>query len=310
LTRPGLFAAAIVAAVTVGAAGQEAARFRTTAEAVLVDVQVMRGGKPISGLTDADFELRDSGVLQRISSVSFADVPVSVLLALDVSGSVRGDRLARLKDAAASAIGALGSSDQVALLTFSDRIALRSGWTSDRGAVAAAVREMDGSGSTSLMDAIFTTTALRDQAAGRVLIIAFTDGRDTTSWLDGKDVTAAALRSDAVVYAVSSGPPAFGADRERVILGPRTADERFEEDPRLYPYAFLGRVTSQTGGELIRVDSTTALAGVFAGIVRQFKSRYLLTYAPTGARRGGWHPIEVKLKNTTGTVTARRGYYR
>lgn len=310
MMRAGALAMAVAAVLAVHAGAQQGTRFRSTADAVLVDVQAMRGGKSIAGLTAADFDLRDSGVPQRISSVSFEDVPVSVLLALDVSGSVRGDRLVPLQDAALNAIAALASADQVALLTFSDRIQLQSGWTTDRDAVASAVRGMQGSGSTSLVDAIFTATALRDQAAGRVLIIAFTDGRDTASWLDGKATIAAALRSDAVVYAVAAGPSPLGRDREALVLAARSAEDRFDEDPRLYPYAFLGRLTGQTGGELIRVDSATPLAGVFAGIIRQFKSRYLLTYTPTGVARSGWHPIEVKLKNGGGAVTARRGYYR
>jgi hypothetical protein len=42
----------------------------------------------------------------------------------------------------------------------------------------------------------------------------------------------------------------------------------------------------------------------------EFRSRYLLTYTPTGVDAGGWHPIQVKLRNKTGSVIARRGYLR
>jgi hypothetical protein len=45
-------------------------------------------------------------------------------------------------------------------------------------------------------------------------------------------------------------------------------------------------------------------------IVTEFRSRYLLTYIPTGVQAGGWHPIDVKLKIKKGTTTARRGYLR
>lgn len=74
-------------------AGQ--ARFRSGTDAVLVDVEVTSGGRPVAGLTAADFELTDSGVVQQVNVMSFADVPVSLLLVLDTSSSVDGERLAR-----------------------------------------------------------------------------------------------------------------------------------------------------------------------------------------------------------------------
>jgi hypothetical protein len=81
-------------------------RFRSSAQAVLVDVQVLEGNVPVAGLTAADFELRDSGVAQKIEAVTFEDVPVSLMLALDVSGSVKGAPLEHLKEAARAAAAA------------------------------------------------------------------------------------------------------------------------------------------------------------------------------------------------------------
>ena len=67
--------------------------FRVGVEGVRVDVLATDGGRPVAGLKASDFELRDSGVPQQIESVAVEDVPLRVLLALDVSGSVRNEPL-------------------------------------------------------------------------------------------------------------------------------------------------------------------------------------------------------------------------
>jgi hypothetical protein len=71
-------------------APQDKRVFRTGTDAVLVDVSVLREGKPVRGLTAADFELRDNQVEQQIDLVSADEVPVDVSLLVDVSASVAG----------------------------------------------------------------------------------------------------------------------------------------------------------------------------------------------------------------------------
>lgn len=305
---------ATCAIATASARQDQRARFRSTADAVMVDVQVKDHGKPVAGLTAADFELRDSGVRQQIQAFAFADVPLSVLLVLDVSASVKGEQLQHLKDAAGSAVAALRANDQAALLVFSQRVQLKSGWTSDHAALATAIRGIEAQGSTSLHDAVFTSVALRERAAGRPVVIVFTDGRDTTSWLGARTTFDAALRSDIVFYAVSAAPPetTVGTGNEKVgVMAPaKSPVQAFDSDPELYPYGMLDKLTQQTGGELIRVQSTRDLSSVFATIVTDFKTRYLLTYSPKGVPASGWHPLEVTLRGKPGKVTARRGYTR
>lgn len=290
---------ALVAAVSCLQEQEQPPRFRSSADAVRVDVQVRQGGKPIAGLTAADFELRDSKVQQQIQAVAIEDVPVTLMLALDTSSSVKGHMLDQLKAAAHAAIGALRDDDQAALLTFSQRIQRPVTLTRDRQAINSAIDRMQAEGSTALRDAIFAATALREQAPGRVVLLVFTDGVDTASWLDPRSVVNAALRSDMVVYAVSTNRR-------------QTRDQKswYEDEPELFPGPFLDDLTDRTGGELLQVKGGAELAKTFAKIVSDFKSRYLLTYAPKNVAAEGWHPIEVKLKNRRGDVTARRGYWR
>ncbi len=288
-------------------------RFRSSADAVLVDVQVRNGAKPVTGLTAADLELRDSGVVQRIEAVTFEDVPVSLLLALDVSASVRGETLEHLKQAARAAAGALGKDDQAALLAFSDQIGLKTGWTRDRGVLDGAIGTLTASGATALRDGIFTALGLRNEAVGRTLLVVFSDGADTSSWLEPPAVMQAARETDIVVYGVTPHPlfEAHNDAETRIVIRQRAALNRWlDSDPTLFPQMLLERLTEETGGDLLSVSSSRDLPAAFGRIVGDFKSRYLLSYTPARVPASGWHPIEVKLKGKQGTVRARRGYAR
>ncbi len=240
-------------------------------------------------------------------------LPVSVVLALDVSASVTGEPLANLKTAAAKAMDALRPDDESALLTFSQRVSLRAGWTRNRAALPGAVEMLGAGGLTALYDAVFAGIGLRERAAGRTVLLVFSDGFDTASWLEALAVIQAARRSDIVVYAVSAGqelagPPVEGSARG--VGDARFLRRAFEAEPNLFRFAFLQELTTDTGGELIHVNSTGDLSRVFTGIVESFKTRYVLTYTPTSVPAPGWHPIEVKLKGKEGTIRARRGYVR
>jgi len=288
-------------------------RFRSSAEAVLVDVRVLDGGKPVAGLTAADFELRDGGVAQRIEAVTLEDVPVSVLLAFDVSRSVDGETLDQLKRAANAAIGALDNDDQAALLTFSEHVLLRTPWTHDRRALAAAIDTLIASGATALRDALFTAFALRSEAAGRTLLVVFSDGADTSSWTDVPTVLQVARETDIVVYGVTPRPllEAHSGDETQIVNAQRAALKRWmASDPMLFPEMLLEEMTEQTGGELYHISSARDIPAAFVRILGDFKSRYLLTYEPTRVSFKGWHPIEVKLRGKQGTIRARRGYVR
>jgi Ca-activated chloride channel homolog len=271
------------------------------------------GGRPVAGLTAVDFELRDSGVPQQVQVVSFADVPISLLLALDVSSSVEGERLEQLKVAAREAIGALRPGDQAAVLTFTDRISRLSTWTSDLTSVSPRIETLRAQGWTALYDAIASAVSIREQASGRVVVLVFSDGADTASWLDAPTVIEAARHSDVVVTAVSAAPRVQTASgREaRLAFGLEAALRRwFETDPALFPYAFLEVLTSETGGQYLHVRSDRELSSAFRRIVAEFKTRYLLTYPPKGVPASGWHPLEVRVTTRRAEVKARRGYWR
>ncbi len=279
-------------------------KFTGGTEAVLVDVSVTRGSKPVPDLKTADFVVLDSGVQQKAELVAVESLPVSLLLALDTSASVRGAALDNLKAAAKAAVGSLRPTDEAALVTFAHNLVLGANWTSDRAKLTQAIDAVTAQGSTALSDAIFATLAMRGKAKSRTLVLLFTDGDDTSSWLSPADVVEAGRRSDAVVYAVTLPKPTG------TIAATDDLDKLLRSDPRLYRHVMVPVLARETGGETLRATDTKDLSTVFVDAVARFNTRYVLSYSPTGVPAAGWHPIDVKVSATGVDVRARRGYAR
>ena len=124
MTRLARSAFALLLATAVPAVAQVAPTFSTKTEMVRVDVLVTAGGQPVTGLRPGDFEVIDSGVSQTVDLVSFEQLPLNVVLALDLSESVAGERLAHLTTASRAVLERLNRGDQVALVSFSHVVAL------------------------------------------------------------------------------------------------------------------------------------------------------------------------------------------
>jgi Ca-activated chloride channel homolog len=238
--------------------------------------------------------------------IAALNLPVSMMLALDTSYSVRGAALDDLKEAATAALGSLDARDRVALVTFSAEIAVRAGWTADMQLVARAIKSTTAGGGTALWDAAYAAITLRDDLPDRrSLVLMFSDGDDTASWLPQSVVLDRAKRTDAVVYGITIGENKAPS----TALLYRSGIELMKDDGRL-PDPLLPQLADITGGQSFQAANTGRLAGAFTRIVREFRTRYLLTYTPRDVSASGWHTLDVKLKNRRGQVRARRGYLR
>jgi Ca-activated chloride channel family protein len=305
--RRALVVAAAAWAWVVGIRAEQV--FRAGVDAVQVDVLVTRGGRPVAGLTADDFELRDNGVLQEVTAVALEDVPVTLTLVLDVSESVEGRPLEHLRSAIAAAAEALSNADRLGLFTFSHHVGLASEPTTALEQVRSAAASVKAGGATALYDATFASLMMRARIQGRMVLLVFSDGDDTASWIDPRAVITAAQRSDVVVYGVTL--ERF-TQRDNLDAVKRIQRERqwFLEEPWLYGRQFLPLLTVETGGSLLVAERTDSLRETFVRVVNDFKSRYILTYTPEGVESGGWHAIDVRLKGQRADITARRGYLR
>jgi VWFA-related protein len=266
--------------------------FTTRAEFVRVDTLVTNRGTSIAGLKGEDFELRDNGVPQTVHVMDASALPVDVALALDISSSVEGLRLVSLKSAATGLIDALRNGDRAALVSFNDMLFIKSPLTDNFGRVRKQIADMTAIGRTSLRDAAYVALLQTDPDAGRALVVLFTDGQDISSFLTDEDLADTARRINAVVYSV-----VLGAAKNSIWNVPQ--DAILDELPRV------------TGGRRLSAENPGRLREVFAGILTEFRQRYILSYTPQGVDRAGYHALEVRLAHgRKGEVRARPGYFR
>jgi VWFA-related protein len=273
---------AIAGLASTAAAPRQAPLFTSRVQAVLVDALVTRNGRPVSGLTAADFEVRDNGVAQTIDVLDAANLPINAVLALDTSASTAGARLRDLTTATDALLDDLRPVDRAALTTFSHVVSPRVPLTLDLASIRDALRSINPDGETAALDGIYAALTATLAETGRSLVVICTDGRDTRSWLEADELLTAARRSNAVIDVVATG------------------------SARQWPV--LRDLTDATGGETIAVESSAQIRAQFESVLREFRSRYVLTFVPTGVADGGFHRLDVRVRGTRLVVKARPGY--
>lgn len=272
----------IAVALSATAVAAQQPTFSSRVDAIRLDVLVTDRGQVVRGLRPQDFEVRDEGVLQEVDFVSLEKLPLNVVLGLDVSVSVSGERLDHLRRAGDALLLRLAGDDRAALLTFSHVVRLPHELTGDIPSIRQALATVAPSGQTSLVDGASAAIALSGSDVGRSLLIIFSDGVDTASFLSPDVVLQSARRADVVAYGV--------AMRSRISP------------------MFLKELGSLTGGSVIEIESTKDLSQTFLGILDEFRERYLLSYSPRGVPATGWHRLDVRVKGRRATVSARAGY--
>jgi VWFA-related protein len=254
--------------------------FRSRTQGIRVDALVTDRGRPIDGLTADDFEIYDNGVRQTIALADFDQLPLNVVLTFDMSGSVSAARLGHLQQAAKALLDGLTTQDRAGLVTFSHEVNLGAKLTGDLNAVRTAIGLTRPAGGTALVDGVYAGITLGESGVGRGLLIAFSDGLDTASWLEPDPVLETAKRADIVAYAVS--------------VGQQRQD-------------FLRDLAEATGGQIFENESSEHLERIFVAVLNEFRRRYVLMYTPTSFDPG-WHRLEVRLKGRRGSIKARPGY--
>jgi VWFA-related protein len=315
MTRGPLSGAAVLL-LAATAATQQQPVFHTTADAVAVDVAVMRGRTPVLGLAAKDFQVLDNGVAQQIEAISMGAVPIDVTLVLDLAGSTasvwsefRAD-VERMR-------AMLKPVDRLRLIGigFGPReLAPMRPATEPLPANAI----VGGGTGTSLHDAIFHALARPSEPERRHLVVAFTDGFDTWSILDGSRLPALAERADAVLHAVvTASPPASvpdGINRSSstitggVVTDVTLSSGQMNARARAWTASqnALFSAVARTGGALHHVSDRVA---AFERVLAEFRSSYVLHYIPRGVTRPGWHEIKVTVPRQGGLdIRSRRGY--
>ena len=311
--------------------------FRSTANAVAVDVTVQgRDRRPITGLTAADFEVLDNNVAQEVTDISYAKLPADITVALDVSYSVNGLMLERLRRGIVDLMKDFGPDDRLRLMLFNSKISRMVDFTENTSDVEAAMKGAIAGGGTALLDSLSVAVVGNQPAERRQLVVVFSDGLDSTSTTSPSMLSGVVLRSrPAIVFVLPANaavPPnmtnpatekvlpysianpnnilsptnTLGSDAARsaatmAALAAKTAARPL--DP------LFKSVASATGGALVGTTSTSDLTAVFRAILAEFRAAYVVRYNVRGSDLAGYHTLEVKVRRDGAVVNARRGYW-
>ncbi len=280
--------------------------FTATTERVRVDVVVSRQGRPVRNLTQAHFDLIEDGTRQVAEVSSGADLPVQVILVLDTSDSMAGDKLEQLKTAGQALIENLTERDCAAVVAFSYNARLRTTSCAGRAEAAAGVAALTAGGTTALYDALYASLLMADAGQGRTVLLVLSDGEDKASWFMPDEVLQLAKSVDATVYSVSLSPPASPGRASPVSPARRSRPRVAGRAPGVQ---LLADLTGETGGRVLAAEGDQDLKQVFLGVMEEVRNRYVLHYEPSPSPRPGWHKLEVQLRNVPGaTARARPGY--
>ena len=294
--------------------------FRSGVDAVVIPVSVRSGNKPVQGLTAADFELRDNGVMQTLQNVSSEKIPIDVTLLLDLSSSVDGPMLQRLKTAVADTASLLRADDRIRLVAISQ--VLREVFSLRPKAGAMPLDTLVAEGATSLYDGLAATMMRPTDIGRRQLIVAFTDGRDSTSIIDESTAKAIAHLTEAVVDVVVPVSKTPGSITRRLsqraggapdsLAGASNVTVNGQGPGGVSPEGvppILSEIVMPTAGQVLPLGPDDNVSKVFKAMLDDFRATYVLQYAVTGVEPSGWHDVEVTLKkHGKYDVRARKGY--
>jgi Ca-activated chloride channel family protein len=268
--------------------------FRATSELVSTAVTVRDGaGRLVTTLGKDDFTVEEDGVPQPITQFTKERVPVSLSLTLDISDSMRGQRIVDARAALAKFLDSLlAVEDEASLLGFNHATRMYGPWTTDRADLRTKLEAIRPSGGTALYDAIDAALPqFESRQHPRAAILLVSDGADTASDLTPTELKQKLVRSDVFLYAI-------GID---------SIDAR--NSTRINPFT-LNELTSQGGGYTEIIRSTAELGPATERIAEELNHQYMIGYTPTTRADGSYHTVRVKVSNDNYRVRARRGVVR
>ena len=280
---------------TEGATGQntEAPRYSVDVRAVALDVLVTdQEGRFVSGLRPDDFRVLEQGVPQELVFFTAGRTPVTVVVLLDSSASVRSDMLS-IQKAAHRFIKKLASGDRARIGFFHEQVVFGPGFTDDMTEHSAMINQMRPQRSTHLYDALVESFEKLERVPDRKALLVFSDGDDQGSRTSMPGALEAARRSDVSVYAVG-------------ILG-WSADGGTHTNQRL-----LEQIARLTGGGAFFPENEKEMQKAFDRIRAEIHHQYRMGYVPPSGRGGGgaWREIQVEMvRRKELVVRSRRGYH-
>jgi Ca-activated chloride channel homolog len=270
---------------------------KTDVRLVLVPVSVTDPAQRlVTGLRAENFQLFEGKKPQEIRHFSSEDLPVSIGIILDASGSM-ANKMGRVRDAVNQFCEAANPQDEFFMIVFADQPRLVTDFTSVPENLGKDLLFTQPKGRTALLDAIYMGLhKMKAAKYGKKALLIISDGGDNHSLYGEREVKAAAKEADVMIYSIGIFDRYVPTHEES--LGPQ----------------LLTEIAEPTGGRAFTLANEIELPAVANHIGRELRTQYVLGYRPEEMPRDGkWHKIQVKLrlpkKLSFLKARARTGYY-
>jgi len=256
----------------------------------LLEFTAFASGRAALSVTREDLEVLEDGVLQDVDTFHESVLPVTIMLAIDSSGSMK--RSAEAAQAAAREfVSALRPEDEIGMITFASAPKYIHSPTTRRDWTLAALDKYVADGGTALYDALHDSLAQVGVAKGRRVVVVVTDGRDENAASTGpgsthtwSEVIDKLQQTEAIVYPVG--------------IGARVERERLQE------------LANRSGGSAFFPANVSELAAEYQKILDELRRRYAVGYESSNrVRNGQWRTVVVRVKQQDATVRSRGGYF-
>ena len=293
--------AVVVALIQLSAAARQKPAFRSGTELVTVSVTVTDdGGRFVGRLNAGSFAVYENDHSRPIAQFSADPQPLSLVIGIDTSFSMRGRRFDHALAAVDRLLQSLGPADEVYVLGFSEQPFRIAGWTADRHAVDQALAQIQPDGNTALYDAIAeSVNVLAESRNRRQAVVVISDGNDRLTGdyrFDGSHFTpvqqrflsarALVQQSEALVYTVGIDDSNVGGHDLLDVRG-------------------LRQLSAASGAFTQVSRSFNDLPGMVERIVMELRHQYLIGFQPEDLD-GKFHRIRVVVNDCTGCVARAR----
>ncbi|HLG54275.1 MAG TPA: VWA domain-containing protein [Vicinamibacterales bacterium] len=281
--------------------------FRTRIDLVHLSVTARDAASGlVHNLDIAEFEIYEDGVRQDVGHFGHHETPISVVLLLDKSGSMAGDKMMHAKDGVIEFVKALKKDDEVLVVAFSDSVDALGGFGLGVRTIEQAVKQVEVESQTRLYDAVIEG-AREIAAPGRKdkrALVILSDGEDNASRATLDDAVDGVRVAEVPVYAIAVEYEDRGAWYAR---RPTANWRQLRGAGEVAP---LRRLTDGTGGWTYSIPAAKRCKEVCLRIADELRNQYLLGYYPTNQDRDGrWRAIEVRTSRPGVILATRAGYY-
>jgi Ca-activated chloride channel family protein len=265
---------------------------------VLVNMTVTDpNDRVVTGLEKQNFRIFEDGREQEIVTFSSEDVPISIGVIFDMSGSM-SDKIGRARQGAVQFLKTANPRDEFFMVSFNDRAELTSRFTSSVDELQNHMMLTAAKGQTALLDAIYLgLSQMRSASNGKRALLVISDGGDNHSRYNERDIRNFMKEADCQLY----------------VMGVFDANDMGRTDEERYGPTLLSELAEMTGGRVFPVSNLNDLPDIASKIGVELRNQYVLGYKPSEARsNGAWRKIKVKLVPPKGlpplTVYAKTGY--